>query len=282
MIKTKIRHYFSVPRVLALLGLAFLVLLSIHPRTWAQATTQGYGTSETLQRGMIIQIDKKDPTKVQPVSVETGDQMHGIIVDQNDAAITLSSEGQKVFVATAGKYEVLVSDQNGAIATGDFITISSLSGVGAKATPKDQYVIGRALSDFDGKTDVISNEEVKDSEGTAHEVDLSRVTVDIGVGKNPLLKISEPNLPGLLKKAAETVAGKPVSAPRIYISLAVFVISSIISGTLLYSGVRNGIISIGRNPLSKKSIIRSMMQIILTAIIVFITGIFGVYLLLKL
>ncbi|MEK7603479.1 MAG: hypothetical protein AAB459_04555 [Patescibacteria group bacterium] len=282
MIKTKIRQLFSLQRLLALVGLVILFVLSVQGSLFSQAATQGYGTDEPLQRGMIIQINKKDPTKVQPVSVDSGDQMHGLIVDPNDAALTLSSEGEKVFVATHGIYEVLVSDQNGAIDAGDWVTISSLNGIGAKATTKSEFVIGRALSSFDGKSSIISQSEVKDSNDVTHKVDISRVKLDIGVGKNPIFKVTEANLPSFLKKAAESIAGRPVTTQRIYVSLAVFVVSAIISGSLLYSGVRSGLISIGRNPLSKKSIIRSMVQVILTAIIIFITGLFGVYLLLKL
>jgi hypothetical protein len=282
MIKTKIRQLFSIQRFLALIGLVSLFVLSIQGTLFSQATTQGYGTDEPLQRGMIIQINKKDPSKVQPVNIDSGDQMHGVIVDPNDAALTLSSEGEKVFVATQGTYDVLVSDQNGALEAGDWVTISSLSGIGAKATNRSEYVIGRALSSFDGKSSIISQSDVKDSTGKTHKVDISRVKVDIGVGKNPILKVNEPNLPSFLKKAAEQIAGRPVSTQRIYVSLVVFIVSAIISGSLLYSGVRSGLISVGRNPLSKKSIIRSMIQVILAAIIIFITGLFGVYLLIKL
>jgi hypothetical protein len=49
----------------------------------------------------------------------------------------------------------------------------------------------------------------------------------------------------------------------------------------MYGGIRNGLISIGRNPLSKKSIVRGMIQVILTALTIFLLGIFGVYLLLR-
>jgi len=50
----------------------------------------------------------------------------------------------------------------------------------------------------------------------------------------------------------------------------------------LYSGIRNALIAIGRNPLSKKSIFRGLLEIILTGFIILIIGLFAVYLLLKL
>jgi hypothetical protein len=62
----------------------------------------------------------------------------------------------------------------------------------------------------------------------------------------------------------------------------VFLAATVVAGSMLYAGVRSSMISIGRNPLSKQSIVKSMVQVIITSFMVFILGIFGVYLLLKL
>ena len=55
-----------------------------------------------------------------------------------------------------------------------------------------------------------------------------------------------------------------------------------IAGSLIYSAVRSSLIAIGRNPLSKKSIIRGLFQVVIIGLMVFLSGIFGVYLLLRL
>jgi hypothetical protein len=281
MIKTKIRQFISWQRILALLALGALVFLSLSSPLQAQTLTQGYNADEVLQRGMIVQLKKSDTTKVEPVKVETIDQMHGVVVNANDAPVTLSSEGQKVFVATAGHFAVLVSDQAGAINAGDYITISTLAGVGMKAGEKEPIVVGRALASFDGKSEVISSTTIKDTAGNTQTVHLGRIDTDISVSRNPLLRAREPNLPEFLQRASEAIAGKPVNPIRVYIALVVFIISTVIAGSLLYGGVRSAIISIGRNPLSKKSIVRSMLQVIFTGLIIFFSGLFGVYLLLK-
>jgi hypothetical protein len=69
---------------------------------------------------------------------------------------------------------------------------------------------------------------------------------------------------------------------RIYAALVIFVIASIIALTVLVVGIRSSIIAIGRNPLSKKSILRGLFQVITVAFLVFIVGMGGVYLLLRL
>lgn len=278
MTKTKIRQWFGLHRVIALAALVLLVLLSASGTgmLFAQAVTQGYAADGNLQRGMMVSIKEDDATKVQAVDTETSDKLHGVIVDANDAPVTLSAEGQKVFVATSGKYDVLVSNQNGPIKPGEYITISSLAGIGMRVDDHQPFVIGKALEEFDGKNGVASTAELD-----GRTIQIGRVQTDILVARNPLQKPVS-NLPDFLRRAAENIAGKPVNTSRVYLSTVIFILSTIVASNLLYGGVRNGIISVGRNPLSKKSIVRSMMQVIIVGITIFVSGIFGVYLLLRL
>jgi len=284
MYKTKVKKLLSFQRLIALTALSLLVLLGLASPLQAQSTafTQGYGTDELLQRGMIVRLKKDDTSKVSALLYDEIEAMHGVVVGANDAAVTLSSEGQKAFVANGGKYDVLVSDQNGEIKAGDLLTISSLSGIGMKAGRVESHIVGRALADFSGKTEVISSAEVKDTANNTKKVNIGRVSTDISVSRNPNYGEPDSGVPEALRKAAESIAGKKVNTSRIYMAMSVFVISAIISASLMYGGVRSGIISIGRNPLSKKSIIRGMLQVVLFGLIVFILGLFGVYLLLKL
>jgi hypothetical protein len=282
MFKTKITSHISWPRILASFGLSFLVLVSLHHPLGAQAVTEGYSADQTLQRGMIVRLKQDDTTKVEPVNADSAEHMHGVVVSANDAPLTVASDGQKVFVATTGHYDVLVNTQNGAVAAGDYVAVSALSGIGMKAGTKEPYVIGHALANFDGSKDVISTTDIKDSAGVIHKVSIGRIALDVGVAKNPLLKATEPNVPEVLQRAAETIAGKPVNAVRVYMGILIFCITTLIAASLLYGGVRSALISIGRNPLSKKSIIRGMMQVVVTGLIVFTIGVFGVYLILRL
>lgn len=282
MFKTKIKQFISVQRIMALCGLLLLIVLSHSSSLGAQAVTEGFNTDAAVQRGMIVRLKKDDATKVEPVASDDAEHMHGVVVGASDAPVTISSDGQKVFVATAGHYDVLVSTQNGSIESGDYIAVSALGGIGMKAGTREPYVIGRALNGFDGKKDVVSTREIKDSSGGTLKVAIGRVSLDIGIAKNPLLKANEPNLPSVLQRAAETIAGKPVNAVRVYVGILVFGIATTVAAILMYGGVRSGLISIGRNPLSRKSIIRGMIQVIITGLIVFITGVFGVYLILRL
>lgn len=281
MLKIKIKSLCTMQRLFAISALSVLAIVSVNFPLLAQAVSQGYGADTVMQRGMMVQPKESDSSKVEPVKQANADKLFGVVVDPNDAPVTLSSDGKKVFVATAGSYEVLVSSIAGDIKAGDYIATSPIDGVGMKAGNKDPYIIGRALADFDSKSLRISTTQVKDSSGKTREVSIGRVKSDVGISGNPLLKAEEPSVPEVLRKASEAIAGKQVNAARIYTGLFVFIVSTIIAVILMYGGVRSAIISIGRNPLGKKSIMRGMLQVIITGMIVFISGIFGVYLLLK-
>lgn len=284
MSKAKLKELFSVQKILALIALVLLVVVGLSGPLAAQlpSVTQGYGTDSHLQKGMIIRLKEGDASKVTPLASQEIDHMHGVIVDANDAPLTVSGKGEKVFVATGGRYSVLVSSQNGYISQGDYVTISAIHGIGMKAGDREPLVIGKAAGDFNEKTPRVSTTAIKDTAGGEREVVIGRVEVDIDVSRNPLLKGTEPNLPEFLQEATEAIAGKQVEPTRVYIGLVVLLVTTAISSSLLYGGVRSGIISMGRNPLSKKLIIRGMVQVIISGLIIFIVGLFAVYLLLKL
>ena len=60
----------------------------------------------------------------------------------------------KLLVGLTGTLEVRVSNENGSISSGDYITSSSIDGVGMKATGAGM-VVGRAYEDWDGISDTV-------------------------------------------------------------------------------------------------------------------------------
>lgn len=249
----------------------------------AQNVTQSYSTDSVLRRGMIVGLDEENLRKVETVSSDQYERIHGVVVGSNDSAILLNSETETIYVATTGRFSVLVVNQSGNINVGDYVTVSAVSGIGMKAGSSDPIVLGKAIESYDASdpNQVISTVTVKDSKNQEKQLQVGQILVDIYVSKNPLLA-TDSSLPSVLRKASELIAGHPVSSVRVYISLAVLAVASIIAGSLLYSAVRSSFIAIGRNPLSKKLIIRSMMQVFFISTMIFLSGAFGVYLLLKL
>ena len=280
MFSHKIKQYLSVKRFAAIVLLACMIMLKLTGVMYAQAVTQGYAAEKTLQKGMIVGVTEKDATAVEPLTVDQVNRILGVVVNANDSPITISDEKPQVFVATVGRYDVLVSDEEGTVNVTDYVTVSSLEGIGMKATFKQTAIIGRAVNGFDGKTGVISTTQLKDTGGGTRNVHIGKIQVDIAVSKNPLAK-SNATTPEFLGKLGQAIAGKSVSPTKIYLSVAIFLAGTFIAGFVLYSGIRTGMISIGRNPLGKKAILRGLLQVIFTSIIVFIIAVLGVYLLLK-
>lgn len=254
----------------------------------AQTITQAYKTDTTLRRGMIVRISGSDKSKVEALTTATNDKMEGVVVAANDASVTLSDADptkQQVFVATSGHYNVLVSTQNGSIATKDYLKISSLAGIGMRAGTTNTIVVGRALEAFDGKSNVSGTTTLKDSAGNSKTVQLGLIGVDIDVTRNPSrIEAKVLNIPGFnyLQNGAETVVNKPVGMARIYFALLVILLAAFISGSMLYSGVKSSVLAVGRNPLAKPSVLKNLFQVISISIIILIIGVCGVYLILKL
>lgn len=275
------KHKRIVAGLLAGIGLAVVAALPFACGTSvsAQNVTQGYKADGTLQNGMVVRIKKGDPNTVQALSQSQETEMYGLVVSASDAPVSLSSDDKsEVYVATFGQYPVLVNTQNGVIRAGDRLVISSYSGVAMKADTKHAVLIGKALQNFsDG-----SNAEghVKLSDGTT--VAMGRVMVDIGVSRNPTYSGDvAPGVPHVLVEIASAVTDKPLTALRLYASLGTIFVDFGLAGAILYSGIRTGMNSIGRNPLAKKSILKSLFSVILTALVVVFVGLIAVYLLLK-
>mgnify|MGYP000941538880 CR=1 FL=1 len=262
-------------------GVLFLAvfLLSLLANSSAQTVLQGYGSDEKLQRGMLVALKEGDESKVVALTDKTVEKFKGVIVEQNDSPVTISNDDRKNFVATVGPYEVLVSNENGPIKKGNYVSLSSTSGIGALATENQKFVIGVATSDFTGSSDSLTSA----SNTAGRKAEVGRITVDVAFGKNPNARDpAESKVPAILKKVSESIADKPVNTVRIYISLAIFLAAAAVTGTMLFSGVRSAVVAIGRNPLSKSSIYRGLLQVVILALIIFLVGIFGVYLVLKL
>jgi hypothetical protein len=247
--------------------------------------TQSYNADSSVETGMIVKLKPKDPSTVVPLPNTDIQDMLGVVIPANNATIVLTPQTvqrQQVLVATSGHYNVLVSNQNGPIKVGDYVTISAVAGVGMKANELQDEVLGKAAGSFNGAANVLGSVALKNTLGKTTNVSIGSLPVDLNISHNPLFQKSADYVPSFLAKAAVAIASHPVTASKIYLCLVILAITATVTGSMLYSGVRSGMIAVGRNPLSKKSIIRSLVETVIAGLIIFVAGVFGVYLLLKL
>ncbi|TAH32974.1 hypothetical protein EYC58_02355 [Candidatus Saccharibacteria bacterium] len=259
--------------------------LSVFAASYGGGSVQGYAADTVLDNGTIVQLTGKDSNRVKVAAQSDLQNMFGVTVDRNQLPLTISNGDlqNETYVAVSGTYNVLVSSQGGDITSGDYVTLSSLNGIAMKAGTEEKTVFGRAAASFDGKGVTLGKTEIKDKSGKTYKtVTLGSIPVTIDIKRNPNTKSTKVNVPEVLQRIGEVVAEKEVSPIRIYLSMGITAISLIAAIIVIYSGVRNGLISIGRNPMSKKTIFRALVEIILTSLLILIIGLFAVYLLLKL
>lgn len=106
---------------------------------------------------------------------------------------------------------------------------------------------------------------------------LGQVAVTIDIKRNPIEKKStKSDLPDFLQRFGQAIAEKEVSP--IHIPQHGYYSNQFDCGdsSSLFR-VRSEVISSGRNPMSKKSIFRALLEVILTSILILIIGYCGIF-----
>lgn len=186
-------------------------------------------------------------------------------VINTEPAIALNTRGPDSIwaVVTHHTVQTNVSNANGHIRAGDFITSSNEAGIGIKATTGGT-VIGTALASFEpqdqravGQIPVEINITYA-VPNNAQPPDKQRSTV------GQFLRI--------LTSGAQAAAAEPSTALR-YIIAAIVLILSMGFGFLVFGRTAvNGIIAIGRNPLARRSIILAIFFNVLITVTLVASG----------
>lgn len=273
------------------IGIFFAVALPVSAQdapkeTYGGGSVQAYAADAPIATGTIVQLTGKDANRVKIAEQSHLQDMFGLVVDRSQLPLTITggdSAQNETFVAATGTYNALVSTEAGPIASGDYVTLSAIKGVAMKAGTEEETVFGRANGSFDGRGVTLGTMAIKDRNGNVTQtVTLGSVPVTIDIKRNPNVQSTESNLPDFLQRVGQEIAEKEVNPIRIYLSVGISVICIIAVIVMLYAGIRNAVVAIGRNPMSRKSVFRALLEVILTAVLVLIVGLFAVYLLLKL
>lgn len=260
---------------LALTTLIVLFFSSV-PALAIQAITQGYDSAQNLPAGSLVSIKQGSSTSVVSANSGNANSLVGVVVNNNSSQVSITSGSNQLQVATGGVNQVLVSDLNGKIETGDAITASPIDGVGMLAT-QNAEVIGTAQGAFPNTT--ASKETVTDANGQKQTINIGNVPVLISVGyftKQPTKSI----VPAVIQNLANALAGKPVKALPIIISLLIFIITLIVVVSIIYSMVRGSIISVGRNPMAQAAVYRNVIQLSALVIGILAVALIAIYLIL--
>lgn len=235
--------------VLALLGVGFAAAGAASANI-----SHSYSASGTIKVGSLVSLDPARSGAVVPSNVNNGSKLLGIAVDGNDSLVALDATPGSVQVATTGIASALVSTLNGDIKVGDQIGVSPFNGVGMKSEPGTR-IIGLAQTDFSGSTPGATEEQVKDKTGKTRTIRIGYARVDIAISNDTTTVPSNLNS---LQKLAKSLTGRTLPTERVILSLAVVIIAMLSLVTLVYASIYGSIVSIGRNPLAKYAVFRTL------------------------
>lgn len=240
--------------VSALFSVLFSVVISPYAGA-AALISQSYTTSQTLAVDSLVSLKDNSTDEVVAASHANADNLLGVIVSSGSSSLSLTNNlSNQVQVATSGTLHVLVSSINGTVTRGDFITASPINGVGMKATDNTR-IVGVAQGAIEGGT----SQTIKDDQGKDTVVIVGEVAVLVNVSsyfKQP----DKTLIPSAVQNVVNAFAGRNVAALPILVSAGVFVVTLLIVVIIIYSMIRNGIISVGRNPLSQSAVYRNIIQ----------------------
>lgn len=256
---------------LAFFGLGLMLLLALAVPGKGKALTtisQGYVSAQKLALGSIVSLDKNSTDHVSATTTENSSNILGVVIDAGNSLLSLSNNQEsQVQVATSGVVQVLVSNINGDINEGDEITGSPINAVGMKAT-SNAKVVGIAQSGLTRNNS--DTQSYSDKQGNKHTVQIGQVPVLLNVAY--FFKQPEKTLiPSAVQSIANALAGKPVNALPILISMGIFIATLIVVVSIIYSMIRSSIISVGRNPMAQAAVYRDLIQ--MSALVLAILGV---------
>ena len=139
-----------------------------------------YPASLVMEAGDIAMVDteatstpkvtKAIATSTQPILIGVVSSRPALAINGSDITLAPGSEATstKPLIALAGRVRVKVSEENGEVKKGDYISASSIAGVGRKSNDNERS-IGIALEDFD-------------TAATTTEANIKKVLVFVNLG----------------------------------------------------------------------------------------------------
>lgn len=236
--------------VIAILSLIF----TSSPSVLAQQFSPTVGISITLKDSDQAQAKKgfivaKDPKEYYLTRSYKDPNVAGVITDSTDLLYTTENDEGKTTIAVDGVTEVWVSNAFGEIKYGDFITTSTQTGVGAKAL-ENGSVVGYAM-------------EAAPSGNDLHLIKVKLTLSDSWTGEIPQQNESVFRQSGnTFSKILANVESEALQGSHsfLYIIVLIIVLLASIFGFMTFGRIAvNGIYAVGRNPLAKTTIVRTIL-----------------------
>ena len=163
--------------------------------------------------------------------------MYGVLTETPSIYLENTTDPELKPVIISGRVFVLVSSINGNIKKNDFITTSTIAGVGQKAT-RNGMVLGTALEDYSN-----SNQKVT-----------AKILVAVNPHFNSSLADTKTNVLEVLRNASDPTTLTQLTSLRYVIAAGIVLISFIIGFIYFGRVASGGVEALGRNPLASHTI----------------------------
>jgi hypothetical protein len=220
-----------------------------------------------ISQGQIVSVGGNNIVLgVHPTTSPNDNNMIGVADYTGSISVGISNT-KSVPVVSSGIVNVEVSNVNGTIKSGDLITSSFIPGVG-ELNLNNGEILGKAIANFSYKNYLYKKYITFNGKKSLIYVEYIPVVIGISYFSN------SSNFSGIILSLGKKVTGKNISFFNIILSI-IIIISGIV--TLIYGtsvSLKHSLLGVSRNPLSKASIEKNLLFIILSLIFIFLITLF--------
>ena len=260
---TKTRQY-SIFTTLAI-AVCFL-LSSANVFALTESISNPYKTATTIKVGSVVSLSTTEQNEVVPANTTNGQRLVGVTVTNQQSVLAVNDANNTTQVVSSGVAETLVSTINGSISIGSQVSVSPLSGV-AEGDDPGERVVGIAEAAFNSSTSGAVSQSVYDTGHHLHTIYVGYIPVLIAVNSDTTNN-SNGGFINSYRSLLSNFAGRTVSNTVLLLVALISVITLVTIIVLIYGAITAGLISLGRNPLAKGSILASVGQIFLMVLVV--------------
>lgn len=251
-----------------------LVTIFVGSHVYALNIAQGYHVTDTsITPGLAVSASKEtspDNPKVELASRGNIEKFVGIATTIDETLLASPRKDSDVLVANSGEVTAYMSNVNGAIKKGDFLTVSPLGGILMKAGDDDNFVVGSAIEDA---TSVAETKEIRTNQGTTKSVTIGSQKINL---QPHFRQVSLKKDSSALVIFGESITGgKKVSQTQVIVALVLFFIVLAVEGSIIYGAIQSSVSAIGRNPLAKRAVYKQLLQVSWMSLLILTFG-FGV------
>lgn len=242
---------------------------------YGAVVTRGYSSKELMPAGTVVSLEKKGSNTIEKATTDNELLIAGVVTGANDSLLDLQPEGSVVRVATEGGLDVLAATVNGDINNGDKLILSPLAGIMAKDNPdmKNGKYLGVSTGTLNNQTPGAKQVEVEQNNGGKKTVTIGGIPAKLMISeRKPIISSVSTDGTNPATRLAKQITGKSVSMAKIITALVILVTAISITGVLLYSSIRGTFTSLGRNPLSRDSLMTGLIRVIIVSLIVLVGG----------